>query len=126
VPEVFTLRKRFSFEAAHRLPLHDGKCRSLHGHSWIGWVEVRGTSLIEGGSEDGMLIDFGRLSSHLTPMVEQYLDHQYLNETLPLASPTSEAIARWVFDHLGANGLNANAVTIEETCTSACTYRRES
>jgi 6-pyruvoyltetrahydropterin/6-carboxytetrahydropterin synthase len=41
----FTLKERFSFEAAHFLPLHDGKCRRLHGHSWVGWVEICGADL---------------------------------------------------------------------------------
>jgi 6-pyruvoyltetrahydropterin/6-carboxytetrahydropterin synthase len=125
VPEAFTLRKRFTFEAAHRLPLHDGKCRRLHGHSWVGWLGVSAASLREGGSEDGMVVDFGRLARYLEPMVEQYLDHQFLNETLPLASPTSESIARWIFGHLSEQGLGSDSVTIEETCTSACTYRRD-
>ena len=28
------IRRRFAFEAAHRLPKHPGKCRDLHGHSY--------------------------------------------------------------------------------------------
>lgn len=34
--------KEFRFEAAHRLPRHDGKCRRPHGHSYVLWVEVEG------------------------------------------------------------------------------------
>jgi 6-pyruvoyltetrahydropterin/6-carboxytetrahydropterin synthase len=33
-------------------------------------------------------------------MVEDHLDHYYLNESLLLPAPTSEAIARWVFQPL--------------------------
>ncbi len=55
-------------------------------------------------------------------MVEDHLDHYYLNESLLLPAP-SEAIARWVFQHLKCKGLPVSAVTIEETCTSVCTYR---
>jgi 6-pyruvoyltetrahydropterin/6-carboxytetrahydropterin synthase len=37
--------KEFRFEAAHRLPHHDGKCRRLHGrHSWVGRVYVENTT----------------------------------------------------------------------------------
>ena len=120
---TFSLKKRFTFEAAHFLPHHDGKCKRLHGHSWVGWVEVQGNELRDSGPESGMVLDFGHLSCAVKPMVESFLDHHLLNETLGLESPTSEAIARWVFDHLRVGGLPITAVTIEETCTSVCTYR---
>jgi len=118
----FTLKKRFTFEAAHHLPHHDGKCRRLHGHSWVGWVEVKGTELQMSGPQAGMVLDFDCLSNMVKPMVERYLDHYCLNDSLELESPTSEAIAHWVFRHLQERGLSLSAVTIEETCTSVCTY----
>ena len=34
------VRRRFGFEAAHRLPNHPGKCRELHGHSYVLVVTV--------------------------------------------------------------------------------------
>ena len=119
----YALRKRFTFEAAHFLPHHDGKCRRMHGHSWVGWVEVCGSELRESGPETGMVVDFGRIAAAVTPMVDGYLDHHLLNETLGLESPTSEAVARWVYCHLTSTGVSVEAVTIEETCTSVCTYR---
>ena len=120
---TYTLRKRFTFEAAHFLPRHDGKCRRLHGHSWVGWVEAEGERLKESGPQTGMLLDFGCLSEAVKPMVESHLDHYLLNESLQMESPTSEAIARWVFCRLREQDLPITSVTIEETCTSVCTYR---
>jgi 6-pyruvoyltetrahydropterin/6-carboxytetrahydropterin synthase len=119
----FSLKKRFTFEAAHFLPHHDGKCKRLHGHSWVGWVEVEGKALQDSGPESGMVIDFGRLSCALKPLLDGFLDHHLLNETLGLVSPTAEAIARWVFEQLREGGLPISSVTIEETCTSVCTYQ---
>ena len=119
----YTLKKRFTFEAAHFLPEHNGKCRRLHGHSWVGWVEVCGGSLHANGAQAGMVMDYSCISDAIRPMVDDYLDHNCLNETLPMQSPTSEAIAAWVFQHLKTKGLPLSAVTIEETCTSVCTYR---
>lgn len=119
----YTLKKRFTFEAAHFLPQHQGKCRRLHGHSWVGWVEVFGERLQEDGPQSGMVMDYSCIAEAIKPVVEQYLDHHCLNETLPLASPTSEAIAAWVYEQLRAQSLPVSAVTIEETCTSVCTYR---
>jgi 6-pyruvoyltetrahydropterin/6-carboxytetrahydropterin synthase len=119
----FSLKKRFTFEAAHFLPHHEGKCRRLHGHSWVGWVEVASADLHTKGPQSGMVMDYSCISDAIRPMVDEYLDHHCLNETLPLASPTSESIAAWVFEHLKSSGLPVSAVTIEETCTSVCTYR---
>lgn len=120
---MFTLQKRFTFEAAHQLPHHDGKCRRLHGHSWVGWVEVKGEHLEASGPKSGMVMDFADLSAAIRPLVEDRLDHYFLNESLMLESPTSEAIAKWLFDELRLRGVPVTSVAIEETCTSRCVYQ---
>lgn len=56
--------KRFRWEAAHRLPWHEGQCRHLHGHSYRMTVELRGDP-----SGDGMLMDFKHLKQILTSPV---------------------------------------------------------
>jgi 6-pyruvoyltetrahydropterin/6-carboxytetrahydropterin synthase len=120
---TFTLKKRFTFEAAHYLPHHDGKCRRLHGHSWVGWVEVEGEELAAQGPKTGMLVDYEDIARIVQEVVDRYLDHYCLNESLELKSPTSEHVARWIYHRLGERKLPVAAVTIEETCTSVCTYR---
>ena len=123
--EEWSIYKEFRFEAAHMLPHHDGKCRRLHGHSWIGRVYVKGNQLIEDGTKQGMIIDYGDIKQYLKPLLDHYLDHYYLNETTGLENPTSEAIAKWIFDHLELAGLpGLYAVEIRETCTSGCIYRK--
>ncbi len=120
---TFTLKKRFTFEAAHYLPHHDGKCRRLHGHSWVGWVGVEGENLQTEGPEAGMLLDYGDMARVVQEVVDEYLDHYCLNESLQLESPTAEHVARWIYHCLREHKLPVAAVTIEETCTSACVYR---
>ncbi len=120
---TFTLKKRFTFEAAHYPPHHDGKCRRLHGHSWVGWVEVEGENLEGEGAKAGMLGDYADVAKVVQEMVDKYLDHYCLNESLPLESPTSAQVARWVYRCLREHQLPVAAITIEETCTSVCTYR---
>lgn len=120
---MFTLEKEFRFEASHRLPLHDGKCQRLHGHSWAGKVILQGDELQASGPQSGMLQDFGRVSAALKPLLEEKLDHWHLNETTGLSNPTSEELARWVFNHLKPLLHLLVAVRIEETCTSACTFK---
>ncbi len=124
---MFTLRKKFKFEASHQLPNHDGKCQRLHGHSWVGWIEVQGPSTMVYGPKAGMLMDYGDLAKILDPIVEGYLDHLHLNESTSLKNPTSEELAKWLYQMLSPKfpewGPQLVAVVIEETCTSYAEYR---
>src|SRR5262245_41571649 len=92
--EIF---KEFTFEAAHRLPsVPEGhKCGRLHGHSCR--VAVHVTGPVE--PESGWLMDFAELKKRFQPLYDQ-LDHHYLNEIPGLENPTSENIARWIWEHL--------------------------
>ena len=120
----WSIYKEFRFEAAHSLPNHTGKCCRLHGHSWVGRVYIQGNTLYLTGSQKGMLMDFGLVSSYIEPIREQYLDHYYLNETTGLENPTSEELARWIYEKLELAGLpGLDAVEIRETCTSGCIYK---
>ncbi len=120
---MFTLTKSFRFEAAHKLPKHDGKCQRLHGHSFLGSIVVQGMMLIEEGPKAGMLIDYGDLSNLVKPLLDHFLDHHYLNETTGLENPTSEELARWIFQRLLPLCPQLVAVRIEETCTSAAEFK---
>lgn len=122
--ESWTLTKTFRFEASHQLKHHDGKCSRLHGHSWCGAIEVSGGKLMVDGPKTNMLMDYADLSKIVKQLVDEFLDHYHLNETLYTDSPTSEFIARWIYMRVKpmvAAGLLL-AVTIEETCTSRCRY----
>ncbi len=118
----WTLEKEFSFEASHILPDHDGKCSRLHGHSWRGRLVVRGNQLCETGPKSGMLVDFGDLKSAMKKLLDENLDHYHLNDSLKMKSPTSELVAKWIFDQIKPKLPSLVSVVIEETCTSRCTY----
>jgi 6-pyruvoyltetrahydropterin/6-carboxytetrahydropterin synthase len=123
--EEWTIFKEFHFEAAHILPQHQGKCSRLHGHSWIGRVYVVSNTLLQDGSQQDMVMDFAELKNYIQPLLDQYLDHYYLNETTELENPTSEAIAKWIYEKLETLGMpGLYAVEIRETCTSGCTYKK--
>lgn len=86
-------------------------------------VEVRGATLQKTGPKQGMLADFGDLKRVVQPVVDGWLDHFYLNETLGLENPTSEEVAYWVFNKIEPAIPGLVAVHIHETCTSACCYK---
>ena len=123
--EEWIIYKEFRFEAAHKLPNYHGKCSRLHGHSWVGRVYIKGNKLIDHGPKQGMIIDYGDISQYIQPLLDDFLDHYYLNETTGLENPTSENISRWIFEKLEKVGLpGLYAVEIRETCTSGCTYKK--
>lgn len=111
--------KEFHFEAAHRLPnVPEGhKCARLHGHSF----QVRLCLYGPIDPKMGWLMDFAELKQRFQPIYEQ-LDHHYLNDIPGLENPTSELIARWIWDRLKPGMPLLSAVEIRETCTSGCRY----
>ena len=111
--------KEFSFEAAHLLPhLPDGhKCKRLHGHSFRVQVHVSG----ELHGELGWVMDFGEIRQRVQPVIDQ-LDHYFLNDIAGLENPTSENLARWLWEKLHPLLPQLSKLVIKETCTSGCVY----
>lgn len=87
--------KSFTFDAAHYLPHHDGKCKNLHGHTYKLEVAVSSNSLVTGGSSTGMVMDFGDLKIIVKRVVLDQLDHISLNYIWD--NPTAEIMADWIF-----------------------------
>ena len=112
--------KAFTIEAAHRLPNlpEDHKCSRLHGHSFR--IEIHVSGDVDGTT--GWIIDFADISAAFKPLFEQ-LDHHYLNDVEGLENPTSENLAKWVWDKLKADLPLLSSVVIQETCTAGCVYR---
>ncbi|SIS24389.1 6-pyruvoyltetrahydropterin/6-carboxytetrahydropterin synthase [Microbispora rosea] len=74
-------------------------------------------------SATGWVMDFAEIKAAFKPVLDQ-LDHYYLNEVPGLENPTSEVLARWVWDRLSGE-LPLSAIHVRETCTSGCIYRGE-
>ena len=114
--------KRFSIEAAHRLPnVPEGhKCARLHGHSFQVEVHVSG----EPGADTGWVMDFSDIKAAFAPIHAQ-LDHHCLNDVEGLENPTSERLASWIWDRLKPDLPLLSEIVVQETCTSGCRYRGE-
>ena len=50
------------------------------------------------------------------------LDHHYLNEIAGLENPTSENLARWIWERVAPALPGLCKVVVRETCTSGCVY----
>ena len=117
--EIF---KEFTFEAAHRLPnVPEGhKCARLHGHSFH--VAVHITGVVD--DHTGWVRDFADISCAMVPLLD-VLDHNYLNDVEGLENPTSELLARWIWERLSRPLPELSEVVVQETCNSGCVYRGE-
>lgn len=128
--------KTFTFEAAHRLQNHDGKCRRLHGHSYRVEVELRHEHLAEAGPQQGMVLDFGELKNMWWEPIEASYDHRTILESgdplenvLPAGDliilpegtpPTAENLAQGFVNGLRSRlpGFSRYRVRVYETATS--------
>ncbi len=70
----------------------------------------------------GWLIDFGDLYDMWRPLHDQ-LDHRYLNDVPGLENPTSEVLAKWIWDKMKPILPELDQVTLFETCDARCEYR---
>jgi len=78
--------RSFTFDAAHDLPWHPGKCRNLHGHTYRLEVSVEGPV-----GPNGIVIDFADVDEIVRREILARLDHTYLNDLID--NPTAEHIA---------------------------------
>jgi 6-pyruvoyltetrahydropterin/6-carboxytetrahydropterin synthase len=100
-----------------------GKCERLHGHNWKVQVHVIAEKL----NEIDIAIDFHELK-RLANEVVSALDHNILNEIFPFTekNPSSENIAKWVYDSLRKKiqneAIQLSAVTVWESENTSATY----
>ncbi|MFJ8243797.1 6-carboxytetrahydropterin synthase QueD [Peribacillus asahii] len=120
--------KEFTFDAAHHLHCYEGKCKNLHGHTY------RVVFGLSGFTDDrGLMIDFGDIKQIWKDKIEIYLDHRYLNETLPLMNTTAENMVVWIYEKMADalreepqyKGARVEFVRLFETPTSYAEARRE-
>jgi len=117
--EIF---KVFKFDAAHRLPCvgEQHKCSEIHGHSFR--IEVHISGPVD--PRFGWVIDFADIRRAVEPILDQ-LDHKYLNDVEGLNNPTSENIARWIWERLYIGLPQLNKIVVQESPESGCVYRGE-
>ncbi|MDD6909591.1 6-carboxytetrahydropterin synthase QueD [Actinobacillus minor] len=140
---MFKIAKEFSFDMAHMLNGHDGKCQNLHGHTYKLQVEVTGNLHLE-GAKRGMVMDYSDLKALVKQHILDPMDHAFIydlqsdKETkvaqllMDLDSKvygipsrtTAEEMAKYMFEKLANVGLPVSLIRLWETPTSYCEYSR--
>ena len=77
-PEV-RITKQFDFEAAHILWGYDGRCKNIHGHSYMLYVTIIGKPIEDHKNPKfGMVMDFSELKSIVNETSIKPLDHSLM------------------------------------------------
>ncbi|MFA6006904.1 MAG: 6-carboxytetrahydropterin synthase [Candidatus Paceibacterota bacterium] len=84
---MLEITKRFTFEAAHRLPWHKGKCQQSYGYSYKLEVSALGEL-----NENDIVLDFDDLTKLVKEVVIDRYDHKDLNDFFP--NPSAEVLAQ--------------------------------
>jgi 6-pyruvoyltetrahydropterin/6-carboxytetrahydropterin synthase len=95
--------------------------RRIHGHSFTGEVVMEA----EVNPTTGMVMEHEELAQAVQGVVAK-LDHRLLNDIPELTLPTSEYIAKWIFDALKSKVMGLQEVSVSrETVGIRVTYSEE-
>lgn len=132
------ITKEFRFEGAHALMNYNGKCKNIHGHSYILYVTVIGEAKTDpNGPDNGMVIDFKLLKDIVNKNIIDKFDHALvLEEGTPLSNelsteypnvyltnfrPTTENLICFFAQAIKENlpqGINLYSLKLHETASS--------
>lgn len=116
---MYSLKVEATFSSAHNLRGYKGKCEDLHGHNWRIEVVAKSEEL----NDIGIVVDFKELKKKLNAVLEE-MDHKYLNKLtyFKKVNPTSENIAKYIYQKLITKIPLLDSVTVWENATSCATY----
>lgn len=115
----FELKTHYQIESARFLPhLPEGHpCKRVHGHSFKIILTLRGALQ----PQVGWVQDYHEIDHIMKPLLDT-IDHRLLNEVTGLENPTSELLAKWIYDHVVIKLPLLKLVTVMETSTTECSY----
>lgn len=141
---MITCTRRIEWDAMHRIPLHESKCRAFHGHRYAAEITCLAPEL----DDLGRVIDFGLVKQVVGGWIDDHWDHTAIlmradPEAAPLAEanerlgrpvywlerhPTAEnmvaELARVAQDLLRPHGVEVVEVRLWETPNGTATWRR--
>lgn len=116
---MYELKSQMYFSAAHHLLNYEGDCENQHGHNWLVEAFVTGDTL----DKSNILVDYKVLKTEMKKVLD-YLDHEDINELPEFknVSPSSEILAKFIYDGLKKSIPIVSKVSVWETSTSCASY----
>lgn len=65
------MTRKLEFDAGHRVPLHESKCKTPHGHRYVAEITIRAPDLCE----KGFVLDFGIVKQIVGTWIDKNWDH---------------------------------------------------
>jgi len=145
---MMIVTRRLEWDALHRIPEHEGRCRAFHGHRYIAEISCSAPEL----DSLGRVIDFGVIKERVGGFIDQRWDHSALlmrgdpDPAIPLLAQSNAAMGRPVYwmenaptaenialelkkiaeERLSKNGIQVVRVRIWETPNVWAEWQRES
>ena len=119
IKKMYELKAQMYFSASHHLLNYEGDCENQHGHNWFVEAFVTGDKL----DKSNILVDYKVLKRELKKVLD-YLDHEDINELPEFKgiSPSSEIIAKFIYDRLKAEIPIVSKISVWETQNSCASY----
>ncbi len=119
---MYTIEVFLNFSAAHKLRGYRGKCENIHGHNWKVAVSISSDFL----NQIGVVADFRDVKKKVKAVLER-LDHKDLNAItyFKKVNPTSENLAKYIYDELKKKRLQLSSVSVWEADDSRAEYKEE-
>ena len=116
---MYEIEVFLDFSAAHKLRGYKGKCENVHGHNWKVGISVSSDEL----NDIGIVADFRDVKKAAGDVLKE-LDHTDLNTVsyFKKENPTSENIAKYIYDELKKKKLKPSSVSVWEADDSKATY----
>ncbi len=115
----YELKQHFQIESARFLPNlpESHPCSRMHGHSF----KIILTLVGDLDPKLGWVIDYNDIQAAMKPLLTE-IDHHILNKVPGLENPTSELLAKWIYDRMTKKISILKDVTILETSLTECRY----
>ena len=115
----YELKQQFQIESARFLPKlpKSHPCANMHGHSFKIVLTLWGDL----DPHLGWVVDYHDITKCMAPLLK-LLDHRVLNEVPGLENPTSELLAKWIYENVVTELPILKCVSVMETSTTECTY----
>ena len=118
--KLFKEYKIHSARFLSKLP-PDHPCSKMHGHTFFVKLLLSGNP----DPENDFIIDFYELDKIFEGHIFKVLDHSILNDIEGLESPTTENIAKWIYDKLKSILPIIDSVSVTEGENYGCIYEGE-